>query len=59
MIYFEPYVMNHRDTYQRLLRGHWAGRTLIDGELRTSPVEDYVRGIVPGLLACYRNSRPA
>jgi hypothetical protein len=59
VIFFEPYVMNHKETYQRLLRGHWIGRTLIDDSLQTSPIEDYVQGIVSGLLSYYQTHRPA
>ena len=59
VIYFEPYVMNHRETYQRLLRGHWIGRTLIGDQLQTSAIEDYVEGIVRGLTEYYRSQRPS
>jgi len=57
VLFFEPYVMNHELTYYRLLAGHWVGRTLIQGELRTSPVEDYVRGIIDGLVTYYQSKR--
>ena len=57
--FFEPYVMNHQQTYQRLLKGHWIGRTLIEGTLQTSAIEDYVQGIVQGLLTHYQTHRPA
>jgi hypothetical protein len=59
VIFFEPYVMNHKQTYQRLLLGHWIGRTLIDDSLQSSPIEDYVQGIVNGLLTYYKANRPA
>jgi hypothetical protein len=59
VIFFEPYVMNHQQTYRRLLLGHWVGRTLIDGTLQSSAIEDYVQGIVKGLLKHYQTHRPA
>ncbi len=57
VLYFEPYVMNHELTYRRLLLGHYVGRTLLDGELVTSPLEDYARGIVRGLEVYYTKNR--
>lgn len=59
VVFFEPYVMNHQQTYRRLLLGHWVGRTLIDGTLQSSAIEDYVQGIVKGLLKHYQTRRPA
>ncbi len=59
VIYLEPYVMNHKETYQRLLRGHWVGSQLIGGRPQTSAIEDYVRGVVEGLLNYYQSQRPA
>jgi hypothetical protein len=57
VVYLEPYVMNHEETYRRLLLGHYVGRTLIAGRLQTSPMEDYVRGIVDGLMNYYQTQR--
>lgn len=57
VVYLEPYVMNHEETYRRLLAGHYIGRTLIGGKLVTSAIEDYVRGIVDGLVNYYQNHR--
>jgi hypothetical protein len=59
VLYFEPYVMNHEMTYRRLLLGHWIGRTLVEGSLQTSPIEDYAQGIVQGLLDYYQTQRPS
>jgi len=36
VVCLEPYVMNNQDTYQRLLQGHYVGRTLTNGRLRSS-----------------------
>jgi len=59
VVYLEPFVMNHEETYRRLLAEHYVGRTLIGGRLTTSAIEDYVRGIVEGLLAYYQTNRPS
>lgn len=59
VVYLEPYVMNHQETYQRLLLGHYLGRTLLNGRLQTSAIEDYVRGICDGLVRHYQSKRPA
>ena len=58
VVYLEPYVMNHEQTYRRLLLGHYLGRTLVAGRLQTSAIEDYVRGVVKGVLAYYQKRRP-
>ncbi|MFM7604010.1 MAG: hypothetical protein ACKO8Z_02275 [Prosthecobacter sp.] len=57
VVYLEPFVMNHEETYRRLLVGHFIGRTLIAGRLQTSAVEDYVRGVVNGLVSYYQKNR--
>ncbi|MBL9132539.1 MAG: N-acetylmuramoyl-L-alanine amidase [Verrucomicrobiaceae bacterium] len=57
VVYLEPYVMNHEETYRRLLAGHFIGRTLVAGRLQTSAIEDYVRGVVNGLVSYYQNRR--
>lgn len=60
VIYLEPYVMNHEQTYKRLLLGHYVGRTLVDGALVTSPIEDYARGVTEGLVNyCNKERRSA
>lgn len=57
VVYLEPYVMNNEETYRRLLRGHFLGRTLIAGRLQSSAIEDYVQGVVKGLVAYYQKHR--
>ncbi len=57
VVYLEPYVMNNEETYHRLLRGHFLGRTLIAGRLQTSAIEDYVQGVVKGIVAYYQKHR--
>lgn len=58
VVYLEPYVMNHEETYRRLLNGHYMGRTLTAGRLLSSAVEDYVRGVVSGVVSYYQKNRP-
>ncbi len=57
VVYLEPYVMNNQETYQRLLQGHYVGRTLTNGKLRTSIYEDYAQGVLDGLVNYYRSQR--
>ncbi len=57
VVYLEPYVMNNEETYHRLLRGHFLGRTLIAGRLQSSAIEDYVQGVVKGVVAYYQKHR--
>ena len=57
VIYLEPYVMNNGSTYKRLLLGPFAGRTLLDGKLVTSPQEDYTRGVVNALVTHAKKER--
>lgn len=57
VVYLEPFVMNHEETYRRLLMGHYVGRTLIGGRLQSSAMEDYVKGVVQGLVTYYQNQR--
>jgi N-acetylmuramoyl-L-alanine amidase len=56
-IYLEPYVMNHQDTYRRLLRGHYKGRTLADGKLQRSIIEEYSQSVANGLVDFYSKRR--
>jgi N-acetylmuramoyl-L-alanine amidase len=57
VIYLEPYVMNNQETYNRLLLGNYVGRTLINGRLRTSLIDDYAEGVAQGLVNYYRTKR--
>ncbi len=57
VLYYEPYVMNHGQTYRRLLLGHYIGRTLLQHQLITSPLEDYTRGVVRGLVDYFTAAR--
>lgn len=57
VVYLEPFVMNHEETYRRLVVGHFVGRTLIGARLQSSAIEDYVKGVVQGLVNYYQNQR--
>jgi hypothetical protein len=49
--------MNHGETYRRLLLGHYVGRTLLQDQLTSSPIEDYARGVTRGLVNYYTGAR--
>jgi N-acetylmuramoyl-L-alanine amidase len=57
VIYLEPYVMNHAETFARLVLGHYRGKTLVGGKLQRSIYEDYVSGVVEGLVNYYGEKR--
>jgi hypothetical protein len=57
VVYLEPYVMNNMATYRRVLMGHYQGRTLVEGKLRSSLYHDYISGIVEGLTTYYKARR--
>jgi hypothetical protein len=57
VIYLEPYVMNHEETYQRLLLGDYEGKSYVQGKLQRSIYEDYARGVVTGLVNYYQEQR--
>jgi len=58
VIYFEPYVMNNEEVASRLALGDYLGKTLVGDELRTSIYQDYVNGVVTGLVSYYSEARP-
>ena len=57
VVYLEPFVMNHEETYHRLLMGHDLGRTLLNGRLQRSAIEEYAQGVVRGLESYYKRHR--
>jgi hypothetical protein len=59
VIYLEPYVMNHEETYQRMLMGSYRGKTLLNGKLQRSLYTDYARGVVDGIVNYFREKRRA
>ncbi len=57
VLFLEPYVMNHRETHDRLQAGDYLGRTMINGRLQSSLYQDYVNGVVNGLVRHYSRHR--
>jgi hypothetical protein len=49
--------MNHAETFARLVLGHYRGKTLVGGKLQRSIYEDYVSGVVEGLVNYYGEKR--
>jgi len=58
VLFFEPFVMNNSEVYQRLAAGDFIGRTLIDDSLKKSIYREYTRGIIEGLVSYYLQNRP-
>jgi hypothetical protein len=56
-VYFEPYVMNNSEVFDRIQAGDYQGTRLINGIERPSIYREYVDGIVAGLVEYYREER--
>lgn len=54
VIYFEPYLMNGRDTYQRVQAGDYNGLRLINGRLRPSIYRAYAENAALGILQYFQ-----
>ena len=57
-VYLEPYVMNSRDVFVRVKAGDYEGTRRIAGKMRPSIYREYVDGVVDGLLAYFKKTRP-
>jgi hypothetical protein len=57
-VYLEPYVMNSQLIYDRLQAGDYQGERTIEGEKRPSIYREYVEGVVEGLVAYFKKTRP-
>lgn len=53
IVFAEPYLMNQRHTYQRLLAGDYEGEKEFSGKKFRSIYQDYANGITNGLLDVY------
>ncbi len=53
VLYFEPYVMNCEDVYERVQAGLYEGKRLVHGLERPSIFHEYAEGVVKGLVAYY------
>jgi N-acetylmuramoyl-L-alanine amidase len=57
VIFLEPYVMNHRQTYELLKLGHFLGRKKVGDQMEGSLVEKYAMGVAEGLVKYYQFQR--
>lgn len=53
VVYLEPYVMNNREFHARVQLGNYKGRRTISGVSRESIFQEYVRGVIEGLVAYF------
>lgn len=57
-VYLEPYVMNSRAVFVRVKAGDYEGTRRVAGKIRPSIYREYVDGVVDGLLAYFKKTRP-
>lgn len=57
-VYLEPYVMNSEEVFERVKAGDYEGLKLIAGKKRPSIFREYVDGVVEGLIAYFKDTRP-
>lgn len=53
VIFFEPYLMNGADSFQRMQLGDYEGLRYVNGKLRSSIYREYVDAVVRGLVTYY------
>lgn len=54
VIFFEPYVMNSHEVYERVQAGDYQGMPVVAGKPRKSIYREYADAVVDGLLQYYR-----
>lgn len=57
VLFFEPYVMNNREVYDRVQAGDYEGLKEIAGKQRRSLYREYVDAVVNGLVNYYESRR--
>jgi N-acetylmuramoyl-L-alanine amidase len=57
VVYIEPYVMNSREVFARIQAGEYEGLRNFAGVMRPNIYEEYVQGVVDGLITCSRTNR--
>jgi hypothetical protein len=57
VVFLEPYVMNSRTDYARLIAGDYDGLREINGKPRPSIFREYTDGLVAGLTQHYVSRR--
>ena len=54
VIFFEPYVMNSEEVYERIQAGDYPGMPVVAGKPRKSIYREYADAVVDGLLQYYQ-----
>lgn len=54
VIFFEPYVMNSQEVYERIQAGDYPGMPVVAGKPRKSIYREYADAVVDGLLEYYK-----
>ena len=57
-VYLEPYVMNSREVFARVRAGVYEGTREVAGKRRSNIYEEYVDGVVDGVLEYFKKARP-
>jgi hypothetical protein len=57
-VYLEPYVMNSREVFARVRAGNYEGTREVAGKRRSNIYEEYVDGVVDGVLQYFKKARP-
>ena len=57
VLFFEPFCMNHRETYARVQEGDYDGLREINGVYRKNLYQEYADGVTSGLIRYYRQQR--
>jgi hypothetical protein len=57
VIYIEPYVMNNEEVFARIQAGEYEGLRNFGGAMRPNIYEEYITGIVNGLVEYCRENR--
>lgn len=55
VIFIEPYVMNSKEVFLRIQAGDYKGERFIAGSRRISIFQEYVEGVITGLVNYYAN----
>jgi N-acetylmuramoyl-L-alanine amidase len=53
VLFFEPWVMNHREVYERIQEGDYEGNRLVEGVERPSIMREYAEAVAAGIEAFY------
>ena len=56
VIFFEPWVMNNREVYNRMQLGHYEGEKEVGGEMQPSIMSEYADAVEDGLLKFFEEN---